>query len=168
VLYLLRHAKSAWDDPALADHDRPLNDRGRRAAPAMGNWLREHDCAVAQALVSTAERARQTWELVSARLKRPPEAAYERGLYLCGAQALLGRLRQVDADRPSCMLIAHNPDMQQLALTLAGNGDVDVLAAMRGKYPTAALAILSFAGSWRDLDRGCAVLTDFVRPKDLA
>ena len=168
VLYLLRHAKSSWNDASIGDHDRPLNDRGRKAAPAIGNWLRDHDCRIDHALVSTAVRARETWQLVSACLKRPPEASLEEGLYLCGAAVLLNRLRQVEPDITSCLLVAHNPDMQQLALTLAGSGNEGDLDALRGKYPTGGLAVLSFAGAWRNLDRGGAILTDFIRPRSLA
>lgn len=167
VLYLLRHAKSSWGDASLGDHARPLNERGRSAAPAIGNWLRDHDCRIDLALVSTAVRAQETWQLVSACLKRAPEVSSEEGLYLCGSARLLNRLRQVEPDIPSCMLIAHNPDMQQLALTLAGSGNESDLADLRGKYPTGGLAVLSFAGNWRDLDRGSAILTDFIHPRAL-
>ena len=102
------------------------------------------------------------------RRPRPPEASLGEGLYLCGAEVLLHRLRQVEPDITSCLLVAHNPDMQQLALTLAGSGNEGDLDALRGKYPTGGLAVLSFAGAWRNLDRGGAILTDFIRPRSLA
>ena len=75
-LLLLRHAKSAWGDPSLADIDRPLAARGRKAAPQMGRELATRGWAPQTVLVSPARRARETWELVAAKLSEPPAAAY--------------------------------------------------------------------------------------------
>ncbi|MEQ9200168.1 MAG: histidine phosphatase family protein, partial [Rhodospirillales bacterium] len=95
VLYLLRHAKSTWENPEISDHDRPLNERGQRAAPLIGKWLRENAPALDQALVSSAERAVETWKLVAAELKTEPAVTIDRSLYLAGPNHLLDALRQV-------------------------------------------------------------------------
>jgi phosphohistidine phosphatase len=152
-LYLLRHAKSSWSDPELADHDRPLAPRGRRAAKAIGRYLREQRIEPALVLCSSATRARETLERVGL-----PDALVEPELYGAGASVLLARLRQVPEDPPSVMLIGHNPGMEDLVRLLAGEAP--------DKFPTAALATLAIS-NWASLDRGTAELVDFVRPKDL-
>ena len=160
-LYLLRHAKSSWSDPGLADHDRPLAPRGRRAAKAIGRYLREQDVEPALVLCSTAARTRETLERVAPTRR---DTLFERELYGAGASALLARLHEVPADIPSVMLIGHNPGMQDLALLLARPGPE--VRALEAKFPTAALATFAVAG-WSTLGPGTAELIDFVRPRDL-
>src|SRR5215471_3225928 len=92
TLYLLRHAKSSWDDPALADHDRPLAPRGRKAAKRIGARLRSDETPVSLVLCSSALRARETVDLVAP----PGTIEIEDGLYGASADELLQRLRQVD------------------------------------------------------------------------
>jgi phosphohistidine phosphatase len=164
-LYLLRHAKSSWDDPELADHDRPLAKRGRRAAKAVARYLREHELAPELVLCSTARRARETLEHVEPALAAP-EVRFERELYGASAGALLERIRDVPDRVTSVMLIGHNPAIEELALALAG--PAQARCKLGPKYPTAALATLALSGpSWRDFDRGEAEFVDFVRPRDL-
>jgi phosphohistidine phosphatase len=160
-LYLLRHAKSSWSDPGLADHDRPLAPRGRRAAKAIGRYLREQDVEPALVLCSTAARTRETLKRIDVDRR---EERIERGLYGAGAEALLARLREVPDEVPSVMLIGHNPGVQDLALLLARPGPE--LRALEAKFPTAALASFAVAG-WSTLGPGTAELIDFVRPRDL-
>jgi phosphohistidine phosphatase len=157
-LYLLRHAKSSWKDPALADHDRPLAPRGRRAAKRIGRHLRDQGIEPALVLCSSAIRARETLERIGLAAHIEPE------LYGAGAGALLARLRQVPAAVPSVMLIGHNPGLQELALLLCRSGPS--VRELEAKFPTAALATVALA-SWSSLGRGTAQLIDFVRPRDL-
>lgn len=164
-LYLLRHAKSSWDQPDLSDHDRPLAKRGRRPAKAIARYLREHEIAAELVLCSTALRARETLERIEPVLAGS-DVRYERPLYGASAGELLERLRAVPDAVGSVMLIGHNPAIDELALALVGPGPAR--RALGPKYPTAALATLAPPGaSWRDLDRGEAELVDFVRPRDL-
>lgn len=151
-LYLLRHAKSSWKDPALADHDRPLAPRGRRASKAIGRYLRDHDIEPELVLCSSAKRARQTLERLG---PAGLDARIEPELYGAGAHDLLARLRAVPEDVASVMLIGHNPGMEQLAFMLSGLDD---------KFPTAALATFECSG-WRTLEH--AELIDYVKPRDL-
>ncbi len=160
-LFLLRHAKSSWDDPRLADHDRQLTPRGRRAAKRMGRYLHGEGIAPELVLCSSARRARETLELVSppGRIQLEPE------LYGASADELVERLRLVADEVRSVMLIGHNPAMQDLALLLAGGGAE--LARVERKFATGAMATLTFDGAWHALRPGCAELAGFVRPKDL-
>lgn len=170
TLLLLRHAKSAWSDPRLDDHDRPLNGRGERAAKAMADHIARDAPRPDLILCSTAMRTRQTLAPLLKRLTSPaPPISLENGLYLASEDALLARLQAVPDDLPTVLLIGHNDGIGQLAADLAGSGPSGALAALREKYPTGALTLLRAPdGPWRDLKPGSAKLLDFVRPRDLA
>ncbi len=170
TLLLLRHAKSAWSDPRLDDHDRPLNRRGERVAKAIADHIVRQGPRPDLILCSTAMRTRQTLAPLLTRLDGPaPPIALEDGLYLASEDALLARLQAVADEVPTVLLVGHNDGIGQLAADLAGDGPADALAALRAKYPTGALAVLRAPdGSWRDLAPGAAKLLEFVRPRDLA
>ena len=170
TLLLLRHAKSAWSDPRLDDHDRPLNGRGERAAKAMADHIARQGPHPDLILCSTAMRTRQTLAPLLKRLPSPaPPISLENGLYLASEDALLARLQAVADDVPTVLLIGHNDGIGQLAADLAGNGPSEALAGVREKFPTGALAVLRTPdGPWSDLKVGSAKLLDFVRPRDLA
>ncbi len=158
-LLLLRHAKSSWDDPSLADHDRPLAPRGRKAAKRIGEYLRSEETEVSLVLCSSARRTRETLE----RVQPPGEVMIEPGLYGASASQLLERLRRVPDDFESVMLIGHNPALEDLTLTLARRG-----TELAGhKFPTGALATLTFSGPWHALAPEEATLTGFVKPREL-
>jgi phosphohistidine phosphatase len=168
-LLLLRHAKSSWDDPDLQDHDRPLSKRGRRAAPLMGQYLTEHDLVPDRVLCSSAVRTRQTWEQVAACLDEHPPVESDPDLYAADVDTLLEIVHSVDDSIERLMLIGHNPGLEMLAADLAGSGDALARGRMRLKFPTAALAELTFEGDrWQDVLPGSGKLVRFVRPKDLS
>jgi len=163
TLYLLRHAKSSWDDPAIADHDRLLNARGRKAASALGPWLAERGYAPTLVLCSSARRTRETLARLSERLDGEPQVSVERGLYLTSPERLLERLRELDDTHTHVLVIGHNPAMGELALALASpESDRD---EMKRKFPTAALAVLELdAPSWSDLAPASCRLREFSTP----
>ncbi|TMD98997.1 MAG: histidine phosphatase family protein [Chloroflexi bacterium] len=166
TLHLLRHAKSSWADEELSDHDRPLAPRGRRAATAMAELLRERGVAPELVLCSSARRARETLDLVGPALAPGARVLVEDGLYGASAEELLERLRRVPAPTASVMLVGHNPSMQDLALALAAPGAET--ERLRAKFPTGALATLRIpAGGWADLRRRGAELVDLVLPREL-
>ena len=167
-LFLLRHAKSSWDDPGLDDHERPLAPRGRRAVQVLGEHLRENDIRPVQVLCSSSRRTRETLEGVAP----GGETLIEAELYNADARQLVERLRRVPEDVDSVMVIGHNPTLQIIALRLTdaggSNGDGAHRAQISQKFPTAALATLSFDCAWSELGPGCARLVDYVRPKAIA
>jgi phosphohistidine phosphatase len=169
IILLLRHAKSAWGQPGLADHDRPLNKRGERAAEAMAEHIVHNAPRPDLILCSTAVRTRQTLAPLVHRLIQPaPPIALEKGLYLASEPALLMRLRAVPDDVRTVMLIGHNEGIGELAEALAGTGDPTALDRLHEKYPTGALATFEVPdGSWRELAPGEGDLLSFVRPRDL-
>ncbi|GAB2850800.1 histidine phosphatase family protein [Streptomyces deserti] len=164
-LVVLRHAKSAWPE-GVADHERPLAPRGLRDAPAAGRALAETDCLPDLALCSTAVRARQTWELVAAQWGTPPPVRYDPRLYAADAADLLAVVHEVPAEVDTLLLIGHNPGLEDLVLELAGDGLDDTLERVRTKFPTSAIAVLSWRGAdWRDLAPGAALLTSVAVPR---
>jgi len=170
TLFLLRHAKSSWDSPTMGDHDRPLAPRGEKAAGLVGRHLGAHHARVDLVLCSTAVRAVETRKRVMAAMGAPyPPVEHERGLYLCGARTLLERLRDAPDSVTGLMLVAHNPDLHELAQELTGEGDPDHRHALLEKFPTGACAVLVFETlRWRDLDLGAGRLADFVQPRKLS
>jgi phosphohistidine phosphatase len=160
-LFLLRHAKSSWEDEDVPDHDRPLAPRGRKAAKRMAKHLRDEGISPSLVLCSSARRTRETLE----RLEPDGDVRVERELYGASASELLERLRLVPDKTQSVMLIGHNPAVQELALELAADGDG--LVDVERKFPTCALATLSLRGTWGELEAGAAELVAFVSPKDL-
>ena len=158
-LLLLRHAKSSWDDPTLADHDRPLAARGRKAARLIGARLRTDQTPVSLVLCSSAQRARETLDLVAP----PGEIEIDDALYGASADDLLERVRQIAEDVDAVMLVGHNPAMHDLAVGLISDAGEHAV----GKFPTGALATLAFTGSWRSLAPGRAELVAFLKPREL-
>jgi phosphohistidine phosphatase len=161
VLYLLRHAKSSWDDPSLSDRDRPLAPRGVRAADLMGEHLRSAGIEPSVVLCSPATRARETLS----GLGTDWDAQFEPELYGASEGGLLTLLRRLDVSVDSALVIGHNPALEELTLMLAGEGAA--LGKVHKKFPTCALATLEFDGDWSSLRPHAARITSFVRPKDL-
>ena len=165
LLYLLRHAKSDWDDPALADRDRPLAPRGRKAASALAGHIERSGISPALVLCSPARRTMDTLRLISGSFRDPVEILVEEELYGAGMGELLRRLRKVDETTPSVMLIGHNPAIHELAVALARS--VDDLEQLKRKFPTGAMATLAVPGAWTDLGADPADLLEFALPREL-
>ncbi|MEX2629212.1 MAG: histidine phosphatase family protein [Tistlia sp.] len=167
-LYLLRHAKSTWDDPARSDFDRPLNKRGRRAASAVGSLLARRGPRPELALCSAAARAQETWRRLAAELPEEPPVRLLRSLYLAAPSRILDRIRAVEESVATLLLIGHSPGIETLAISLAGPGsEPEALARISEKYPTAALAGFEIEGPWAGIAAGRGRLVEFVVPKEL-
>ncbi len=169
-LVLFRHAKSDWSNPRLTDEERPLDPRGLRDAPRMGEWLAAHGIVPDRALVSPARRAQQTWELARARLGAEVPAETVEMLYSFGShRPLMEAVRRFGGDARTLMLVGHNEAMHELAETLAKTGDARQLKRLRKKFPTAAVAVIDLpVAEWFELsDLAPGHLVHHVRPKDL-
>ncbi len=167
-LLLLRHAKAAIGDPGMEDFDRPLAERGGKAAKAMGRYMSEHGLAPDLVLCSPSRRTRTTWEIAAHELPETISRMVE-GLYDFGdGAALLDAIRRHGAHAKRLMLVGHNPATQNLALGLAGSGEKALRRQIMEKYPTGALAVLSFdSGNWSDTAEGAGRLDAFIRPRDI-
>ena len=165
VLALLRHAKSGWDDPSLADFDRPLNARGREAARAMGRAMRELGLAYDRILASPAARVTETIDGL-AETWGPLAPCFDQRVYLASPEALLEIVRATDDRHARLLLVGHNPGMERLALLLSRGGPLHDAAAR--KYPTGALAEIALpVAHWRDAGESEGTLERFLRPRDL-
>jgi len=167
-LFLLRHAKSSWDDPVLTDFDRPLSRRGHEASARVASFIERVGLEPELVLVSTARRTRETWEALAQVMPAIP-TFFEPCLYAAGQTDLLRRLQKLDPPLKSVLLIGHNPGLERLADSLGGgHGDAEALDRMARKYPTGALAELTLdIPGWDSLDYGCGRITRFTRPVDL-
>lgn len=162
-LILTRHAKSSWDDPMMSDHDRPLNKRGRDSAEALGRYLGIKGYKPDEVIVSSAERTRETWELLSREAGFRAEADFAASLYLAEPDVMLNVLKS--ASQPTVMLIAHNPGSSYMAQAI-----VDTPPAMHifDRYPTGATSVVDFdVDSWDEITWRGGKLVDFVVPRDL-
>jgi phosphohistidine phosphatase len=166
-LHLLRHAKAAPQGEGT-DRERPLEQRGRRAAQALAAWASEHKLAPALVLCSPAVRTRQTLDIVAPAFARPPQILFEDALYLATAAQLIARLRQISANINCVMLVGHNPGLQELAALLSDVSGGPLMARLAAGLPTAALASYQVAVPWSALDRRLARFAALLTPKDLS
>lgn len=159
TLLLLRHAKSSWDDPSQRDFDRPLNERGRQAAPSMGRFLLRRQIRPALVLCSPAERAKQTAELFLAAAESPAECRFDERIYDATYQQLLQVITGVEDQHDPVLLVGHNPGMEELIGRLAGESR---------RMPTAALACLDLSiERWVEARELCGSLNWLQKPKEL-
>jgi phosphohistidine phosphatase len=160
IVLVLRHAKSSWSDPALDDHERPLNKRGRRDAPRIGALVREHGLIPDVVISSDAVRARLTAEAVVEAARYEGEILLDQRLYMASPADILSLLRTVREQAESVMIVGHNPGLEDLVLRLTGE---------RQDLPTAALAqIVLPIDQWRDLTLSTTgTLLGHWRPKEL-
>lgn len=167
TLSILRHAKSSRDNPRMPDIERPLNERGRTAAPLIGAFLAREKLVPELVLCSTSVRTRETAGLLFGSISqaaRPP-VQFESVLYLASGRTLLGRVRK-GGDGRHLMIIGHNPGLQMLALELIGEGEEALISAIEQKLPTAALVVVRFdVAGWADVRAGSGMLARYVTPK---
>jgi len=167
TLLLLRHAKSSWSNPAARDHDRRLTTRGHQAATSMGGLLRQNGLVPELAVVSSARRARETWERVLRELGAAPAARTEDRLYMAEAPTLLRLVQGLPVAADTVLLIGHNPGLERFAAQLAGSADGDARQRMAKKFPTAALAVLRFdLTDWAGVKPGGGRLGAFFTPRE--
>jgi len=167
TLVLLRHAKSAWDNADLPDIDRPLSPRGQKAAPAMGERLKKAGYEPDVVLCSTATRTRETLDLMAGSLPKKAKIQYLKELYMAVPREMLNAVAKVPDSAQTVMLVGHNPGIGSLAGWLAGEGDSELLAKIRRKFPTAAAAVITFdVASWSDITGEGGKLVAFLRPRD--
>ena len=165
TLYLLRHAKSAWDRP-LPDHERPLAARGIRDATAAGKLLARQGWRPDLVLCSTAERTRLTWQRATDAGAAAGEIRYVEEIYEADTEDLLELVQQSSEEVGSLMLIGHGPGLPDLADVLGARPEPhEAWARMDRKYPTSGLAVLQLPGRWADCSPGTAELLAFEIPR---
>jgi phosphohistidine phosphatase len=168
TLLLLRHAKSSWDDPGVADADRPLTARGHKAASRMGRLIAQRGLSPDLILCSTARRARETCDSVAPELTSDPDLRFEDQLYMADPATLLHLVQHLPDNAHATLVIGHNPGLERFAARLTGVAAGNALQRMAGKFPTAALAVFRFdIRRWRDVGLARGRLEDFVAPREV-
>jgi phosphohistidine phosphatase len=162
TLVLLRHAKSEWP-PNVRDIERPLAERGIQDCVAVAAALTERNINVDFAVVSIAERTRETFRLVFESMKRVPDHEYETRIYEAHVQNLLDVVREQTAE--TVLIVGHGPGIPQLALLLCEDVESEPAKAIRRKYPTAGLAILTSHAPWDEWGAGMCELKEFTIPR---
>lgn len=164
-LWLLRHAKSGWDNPDLDDFARKLAPRGKKACKVIGHHLASRDIRPDLVLCSPATRTRDTWTRIAEHLSAQPGHRFDPVLYLASAKMLLAMIRAIPDETRELMLIGHNPGLEELAAMLSGSSSAGALDRLIAKYPTGALAELHFPVShWAEVRPKTGFLASFVTP----
>ncbi|KIN70638.1 Phosphoglycerate mutase [Sulfitobacter noctilucae] len=159
-LILMRHAKSDWSEGPSSDHDRPLNARGRQAATALGDWLRDHDVLPDQMLSSSAARTKETFERLE--LPTQTEVSFLRPLYLASEDTILNTLKTAQGD--TVLMIGHNPGIAMMAQGICTKAP-DHPHFM--PYPTGATLVAEFdIDEWSNATWGKANARHFTVPRD--
>lgn len=167
-LILLRHAKSSWDSPSLDDHDRPLNGRGREAAPVIGSWLAYRKHIPDTVLSSSAVRTLETVQCLRETMPKLPEPVIERGLYHAAPCDMRDRLNALPRSARTVMLVGHQPGLSGLARKLADGQENRRCRRAYEHFPTAAAAVLELdIDDWADLTFASARFIDFAKPREL-
>jgi phosphohistidine phosphatase len=169
-LMLLRHAKTESDAPSGRDRDRRLDERGLIDAADIGAFIAQHPPFPELVLVSSADRARRTWELawdaMQARVPQP-QIEFEPDLYNADPMQLLHSVKMAaGVDPKQLLLVGHNPGMHEFALALTGDGDTAARQELARNMPTSGLAIFDFdIEAWHDVSFGRGRLISFVTPR---
>jgi len=159
----MRHAKA--QPFASTDHARSLTDRGRADATGAGTFLAAHDFVPDHALVSTADRTRETWAAVAEASGAAVDASYDAAIYAGDVDTAVESLHAVPAGATTVILIGHNPAAAYLCHLLDdGNGDPDAVAGMLQGFPTSALAVFAIDVPWAELAAETGTVTAFHAP----
>lgn len=168
-LLLVRHAKSSWADPGQADHDRPLNKRGRAAAPVMARWLEAEGLVPERILCSSSARTVETVHRMRRAVPALPEPELLPALYLAGPPTMLRLVRALTDDLSRVMLVAHEPGLSALAEHLSDANPATGCARAFAHFPTAAVAVFQMeTGGWAAFGPNAARFTAFAVPREVA
>lgn len=154
-LVLVRHAKAARPDD-VDDIDRPLSARGRRDAPEVGRWLREHAAAIELVLCSPAVRTRRTWQLAAPEVPAEPNVKHDDRVYAASARALLAVVHEIPPAVMTAAVVGHNPGLEDL---------VDLLTGQPAELKTAAVAVLGVDVPWAEVGADSATTLDLATPR---
>lgn len=158
TIYVLRHAKSSWKDQSLSDFDRPLNKRGNRTAPFMGELMLSKKLIPEIIISSPAERAKQTAFLIKQAAHLDVEMKFNQAIYESSTHNLLYIIGEIDDKYSSAMIVGHNPGFEGIVQTLSGEYQ---------RMPTAALAVIDLEiDSWSESGKNCGTLREILRPKE--
>ena len=158
-LFLLRHAKSSWDNAVLADFDRPLSKRGISNAIQLSEYIQKHSISFDLVLSSPSERTQSTLDLVLSSLDPIPTATLKESIYHASASCLSQLIKEQDDEIKNLLVVGHNPGLHILTETLTHESIV--------KFPTCAFAKITNFNHWKDIDAAILNLESLITPKEL-
>ena len=158
TLFVLRHAKSSWENPDWSDFERPLNSRGLDAARFIGELIYERALQPQIIVSSPAKRAKQTAILVKEIAEVSKPVKFDERIYEASPHALFNLIREFDEKWESVLIVGHNPGFENL---------VRMLTTEAVSMPTAALARINLdIENWHDLETNSNELEFLIRPKE--
>jgi phosphohistidine phosphatase len=167
-LAVLRHAKSSWGDPGLDDFNRPLNDRGWKAARRMGHELKHRGMHFDLVLASSAARVRETIDGVRETYEFAAPIRFEQRIYLASTEGLLALIQDLPASIEAPLIVGHNPGLERLLVELTSEDRRGFRQRIAGKYPTGALAVVELpVKDWTDIEPGSGEIVELIVPKEL-
>ena len=158
-LFLLRHAKSSWDNPQHSDFERPLSKRGISDAILLSKYIQKHSISFDLILSSPSERTQSTLDLVSSYLNPIPSTVFKESIYHASASALSQLIKEQDEEINNVLVIGHNPGLHILTESLTDESII--------KFPTCAFAKLTNFNHWKDLDAGILNCESLITPREL-
>jgi len=158
-LFLLRHAKSSWSDPSIADFHRPLSKRGISNALSLSNYISEHQIIFDLILSSPSERTQATLDLIFTEKDFLSKIKFQEAIYHAEMSTLLELIKDQNNLKKNILVIGHNPGLHLLIEHLT--------KTLIEKFPTCGFVKLSNFDSWKDLDANILDLKFFVTPRDL-
>ena len=168
LLAIMRHAKSDWGQPELADFDRPLNERGRKAAKRVGHELKHRHVRFDHVIASPAVRVRETLDQIWRGYGTEPDVTFDPCVYGASLDTLLDLVRAIPADIHAPLLVGHNPGLHQLVLALAADDEQGFRRKVAENLPTAAVALVELpAARWVEAARGSGNLRELILPREL-
>ena len=159
-IYVLRHAKSSWDNSNLSDFDRPLADRGISDAKKMSNFLKDMNIKIDKVLCSNAIRAKETFDLTADGFNfEIDKATYLDKLYFGDTTTIIQDLKELDESLNNILIVGHNPTLHYLVEILT-NESIN-------RFTTCNLATISHNGEWVSLNSQQCSIKSLIRPKEL-
>ncbi|MDG2346611.1 MAG: histidine phosphatase family protein [SAR86 cluster bacterium] len=158
-LFLLRHAKSSWDNPQHSDFERPLSKRGISDAILLSKYIQKHSISFDLILSSPSERTQSTLDLVLSSLNPIPSTVFKESIYHASASALSQLIKEQDEEINNVLVIGHNPGLHILTESLTDESII--------KFPTCAFAKLTNFNHWKDLDAGILNFELLITPREL-
>ena len=168
ILTIMRHAKSDWDDPQLADFERPLNERGRKAAKRIGREFRKRRIRVDRIIASPAVRVRETLRELAEGFGETRDVRFEQRIYEASTAALFELVRAIPNAVHAPLLVGHNPGLHDLVLTLTADDDQGLRRQVTPKFPTAAVAVIQLpAVRWGEVAPASGRIVELILPREL-
>ena len=168
TIFLLRHAKSNWDNTKLEDFDRPLAIRGIKSCKKIGKFLKKKKLVPDIVYCSTAVRAKQTWNLLNRIVEKKKNIIYEDQLYMANSSIFMNFVKKTDDNFKTLMIVSHNPGIENFAVELIKNKESNFYKDINLKYPTGGIAIINFKlKHWSKINYETGDIYEFIKPREL-